>query len=58
MINSLAIGQKVTTRQVGVDNVVEGTFAGIEGTFALVTWTTGTGRTVTGRFPLAATVAA
>jgi hypothetical protein len=55
---NLNIGQTVTTSQVGVANVITGTFAGIEGSFALVVWTTATGRTVTGRFPLAATQAA
>ena len=55
---NLTAGQTVTTSQVGVSNVITGTFVGTEGRFALVTWTTPTGRTVTGRFPLTATVAA
>jgi hypothetical protein len=55
---NLTAGQTVTTQQAGVATTVTGTFIGTEGSFALVAWTTPTGRPVVGRFPLSNTAAA
>ncbi len=55
---NLTAGQTVTTNQAGVSTTITGTYVGTEGSFARVAWTTPTGRSVVGRFPLANTVAA
>lgn len=56
MNSSLTPGEKVTTRQHGVKQTVQGVYQGTNADgFALVRWVTRSGRPVVGRFPLANT---